>query len=334
MPNPTRSDVYVSSALTNMSVAFMQDANAYVARRAFPVIPVTKEGGKFYVWSREDMLRIDAERRAAGAESAGGGVRLNTDTYFTDRDAIHYDIADPVRANADPAVNLERVGTEWVTDQVLRKMESRWASEAMSTSASWDGASSSTFMTGLAAPGSTSSNFLRWNDDASEPIKDIEGEKDAVLQKTGRVPNVMILGRKVWTALKTHPDIEEKIKYTQTGVPSPQLLASMLDLDEVMVANAVQNTANEGASAGTYSFMEGNHALLLHRAATPGLEVPTAGYTFLWTAGTGVPRTGVRIKRFRLERNESDRIEAESWYDMKTVSSVLGALFASAVSTS
>ena len=41
----------------------------------------------------------------------------------------------------------------------------------------------------------------------------------------------------------------------------------------------------------------------------------------------------LRIKKFRLERNESDRIEGDHWYDHKVVDSQLAAFFATAVSS-
>ena len=38
---PGRGDVHVDAALTNISVAFMQDASHFIAAQVFPEIPVT-----------------------------------------------------------------------------------------------------------------------------------------------------------------------------------------------------------------------------------------------------------------------------------------------------
>ena len=43
MPNPTSQDVHVDAILTSMSVAYMQDSNAFVSSRVFPTIPVQKQ---------------------------------------------------------------------------------------------------------------------------------------------------------------------------------------------------------------------------------------------------------------------------------------------------
>ena len=110
------------------------------------------------------------------------------------------------------------------------------------------------------------------------------------------------------------------------------LLASLLDLDNVYVTSMVENTAAEGVP-GTIGFIAGKNALLTYRPSSPGLRTQAAGYTFSWTGMPGAPPGGIgaRMKRFRLERNESDRIEAETWKDFKVIRSELGAMFLSAV---
>ena len=42
MPQPTSTDVHVDAILTNMSIAYMQEAYAFVAARAFPTVNVNK----------------------------------------------------------------------------------------------------------------------------------------------------------------------------------------------------------------------------------------------------------------------------------------------------
>jgi hypothetical protein len=242
-------------------------------------------------------------------------------------------VSDPERANADPALNPDVDATEYVTDQILLAKENDFMSTFFTTGV-WDGASSSTDMTGSAAPASTASGFLWWNDVASTPIEDIEGEATSIARLTGKRPNKLLLGPEVWTVLKNHPDVLDRIKYTQTGIMTTDLLASLLDLDEVAVAWITRNTAVEGSTGGgTYAFEAGNDALLAYVEPSPGLRKASAAYNFTWTGGTGIPARGVRIKRFRLEQVESDRVEGETWYDHKVIGSSLAAFFASAVST-
>lgn len=334
MPNPTVSDLHVQAALTDISVAYAQGATRFVAGRMFPVIPVMKKSDKYFVMDQGDWQRSEAQPRAAGAAAARSGWRLSKDTYYAERIALGHPVSDPERDNADPAVaNLDADATEYVTEQVLIKNDQDWGS-AFFTTGVWDGASSSTDMTGQANPASTASNFRHWNDVASTPIEDIDGEKISVESKTGRMVNVAACGPRVWVALKNHPDILDRIKYTERGIVTEDLLASLFDLDEFMVARAVVNSGAEGA-ANSVDFIHGRNLLLAHRADSPGLRTPTAGYTFSWTGRPGAPSGGVgaRIKQYRDETHESDIIEGETWRDFKVVGSSLGAFFTTAVST-
>lgn len=332
MANPTHSDLHVSAALTDLSVAFSNEDSNSVFDKVFPVVPVTKQSNQYFVYSADDWLRTDAKRRAPGAEIAIGGWNLSTDTYFCERYGLGTDIDDPSRANADPAVSdLDADAVAFLTEDLRLRNEKDWVSSYFTTGV-WTGASSTTDMTGVAAAPSTATEFLQWNDLASTPIEDLRGEMTAVQKRRGRRPNTLTLGAEVWTVLADHPDILDRIKYTETGVVTTDLLASLLDLDDVYVSSMVENTNTEG-QAGSFSFQAGKAALLTYVTDSPGLRTPTAGYTFSWTGMAGAPTggRGARIKRYRLERNESDRIEAEVWKDFKVVSAAMGAFFTSAV---
>lgn len=331
--NPTISDLHVSAPLTDLSVAYAQDQTVFVAGRVFPTVPVVKQSDKYYIFDKGDWQRSQAEPRAPGTRVAMAGYRVSKGSYFCDRFALGKAISDPERGNADPAVsNLDGDATDYLTNQMLLRDERDWASTYFTTGV-WDGASSSTDMTGQASPSSTTSNFRQWNDVASTPIEDIDGEIIAVLEKTGQRPNKLVVGAKVWLALKNHPDILDRIKHTQTGVVTQGLVASLFDLDEVLVCYAVENEGLEGATDSMDFVVGEKAALLAHCASSPGLKVPSAGYKFSWTGMPGAPAAGVgaRMKRYRDEPLESDVIEAETWRDFKVVGSSLAAFFTSAV---
>ena len=81
MPQPTRSDVHVNTPLTAISIAFMQQAQNFVADRVFPNIPVTKQSDLYFVYPKGDWFRRQMEKRAPASESAGSGWDLTTDSY-------------------------------------------------------------------------------------------------------------------------------------------------------------------------------------------------------------------------------------------------------------
>jgi hypothetical protein len=140
-----------------------------------------------------------------------------------------------------------------------------------------------------------------------------------------------VFGSRVWEALQDHPEFIERIKYSQRGIVTEDLVAAVLGIPKVLVAGAIENTAVEGAT-DAFSFILGKHALLCYAAPAPSIQVPSAGYTFSWSDFFGAGSSGQRVKRFRMEHLESDRVEVEMAYDQKLVASDLGIFFESVVS--
>lgn len=326
---PTPGDVHVNTPLTNISIAFLQNANNFVAARVFPNISVQKQSDRYYTYERGDFNRDEMELRAPGTESSGGGYSVdNTPTYFCNRFSFHKDIPDEVRANADAALNVDREAAQYVTHKALIKREKLWTGAYFGTGI-W-----SFEKTGVAS-NPNSSQVLQWNDANSTPIENVRASKRAIAESTGYEPNKLVLGRAVFDALLDHPDIIDRIKYGQAGVGSPAMagadtLARLFNVDEVLVMNAIENTSKEGQSAA-HSFIGGKAALLTYATGSPGLMTPTAGYTFSWTGLMGAGAEGNRIRSFRLENIGSDRVEIDMCFDMKMVSADLGSFWGSIV---
>lgn len=328
MPLPTPSDVHVDRPLTTLSSAFIQEASNFIATQVFPNVTVSKQSDLYFTYDKQDWFRSDVQLRAPGAETGGGGYRLSTSSYRADVFAIHRDIDDQTRANQDDPIQLESEATRWVTNQLLLHRENDFVNAFFQTSL-WTGSDTGNDQTGVAA-GPIADQFLQWNDANSTPIEDIRAQMVAMAEKTGFRPNTLVIGPRVWSALVDHPDILDRIKYTQTGVVSMDLVASLLGLDRVLVGWATRDQAAEQGTENM-AFYWGSAALLCYRPASAGLYTPSAGYTFSWTGLLGSGTMGNRMKSFRLERNESDRIEGSMAYDLVQVSSDLGVFYASAV---
>lgn len=330
MPDPTLRSVHYNRPLTNISVAFMQSESRFIARQVFPVVTVPKQSDIYYTYDRGYFNRDEMKVRAPGTASEGSGYQVDTaDPYFCHVYAFHKDVDDQVRANADAPLNLDAEAARFVAMKGLLRTENDFFTNFFTTSV-WD-----TDITGVAAaPGS--SQALQWNDDSSDPIKDIQTGRQTIAESTGFEANTLVLGRHVYDRLTLHPDILDRIKYGQTpGRPAQvtrDALAALFEVDRILVGSAIQNTAMEGAT-NSHSFIAGRHALLCHTASSPGLMTPTAGYTFVWNGYAGMGDGGLRIKRFRMEELAADRIEGELSYDMRTISSELGYFFSGIVAS-
>lgn len=325
--SPSRSDVHVNRPLTNLSVAFAQDAEGFIAARAFPVVPVQKQSDRYFLYPRGDFNRDEMRARAPGTESAGGTYAVdNTPSYSCTSFAYHKDVPDEIRDNADEPMNLDREATDYLTLKFLIRREKLWASTFFATSI-W-----TTQVTGVAAaPGA--GQFLQWNDPASTPIEDIRLGRTTTKLVGGLRPNKLVVGSYVYDKLVDHPDIVGRLDRGQTQGPAKanlDSLAALFDLKEVLVMDAIENTAVKGATESN-AFIGGKHALLIYAAERPGIMTPTAGYTFSWTGRFGASALSSRIKRLRADLLASDRLEIEAAFVPKLISADLGYFFASAV---
>lgn len=328
MPNPVRNDVHVDSILTNLSVGWAQNDSTYIADRVFPIVPVQKQGGRYFVYDRGDFLRAEMERRGPGTESAGGGYRVAQDTYFADVWALHKDVADQDRVNTDDPLDMDRDAAAYLTTQALIRKEKQWVSKYFTTGV-WTGD-----QTGVAA-GPAANQFVQWNGSASTPLVDIRAQIVAIQARTGFRPNTLVLGAQTWNALADNTSIADRIKYSERAFPGPEILTAALGIQNVYVAGGVENTAAE-TNAGspqpfTGAFIAGKGAWLGYVAPNPGLQQPSAGYTFAWTGLEGANAMGGAISRFRMDPIKSDRIEIEMAFDMKVIAADLGTYFATAV---
>lgn len=325
MPTPTGGDIYINRPLTNLSIAYFQGDMDFIANDVFPPVPVDHKSGDYYTYDKGDWLRTSAQKRAPRTESAGTGWNVGVDHYSTSVRAVHVDVADQDRANQDrPVFDLDRDATNLISRDMLLRREIDFIETYFGT-----GKWTTTDQTGVNA-GPAANQFLQWDDPASTPIEDIEEQRLLMAQSTGIKPNVLVIGPQVYSVWKNHAEFIERIKYSQKGYITLDLIASLMDLDKIVVPMVVQNSAGEGA-ADSIDFMYGKSALLAYASASPGLFQPSAGYSFEWTGYLGAETRGTRVSKFRMELLKADRVEIESAYDFKRVSGDLGVFFATAV---
>jgi hypothetical protein len=332
--NPTLSDVHVNTLLTQFSNMYAQEATNFVADKIFPIIPVEKASDRYLTYSRADFNRNTARKRGVSTESAGGGYKIdNTPTYSVDVWALHKDIDDQIRANADSILSLDMEATKWLTTQMLISKEIDWVTNFFSASI-WTG-----LLTGVAA-GPGANQTLQWNDPNSNPIVDIRTlKRNSQLVSGGFRPNKMVLGRQAFDTLIDHPDFVDRVKYGQTpGAPAQvakDALAAIFELDEVLIMDAIVNNGVEGATPNaneSNAFIGGTKsALLIYVPPAPGIMTPGAGYTFSWTGYLGATATGTRISSWFEQRIHSTRVEMEAAYAHKLVGADMGAWLASIV---
>lgn len=316
MAQPTRSDVHVNRPLTNVSIAYIQKETDFIADKVFPIVPVQKQSDRYFVYDKDYWFRTGANKRAPGSESAGGGFHVdNTPTYFADVWAFHQDVDDQTRTNADQPLDMDRDATMFVTRNLLLRREIQFMGKYMKAS-TW---------------GSDFTPATLWSAALGDPMKDIYAQQTVVKQRTGYKPNVLVVSYDVDQVLRNNAAVLDRIKYTQRGIVTEDLLAALFNVEKYLVAGAVVNTAAEGATF-TGQYVTQNSALLVYANNAPSIMQPTGGYIFSWQGLFGAGAQGNRVMTFRMEHLKSDRIEGEMAFDMKLVGADLGVFIANPIS--
>ena len=306
MPSPTANQSHIDRALTNVSIAY-QNA-AYIWDQIFPQITVAKQTNKFFTFPKAAWYRDETAVRAPGARARRADYTLSTDSYVCIEKALAKQVPDEVIKNSDDPLKPLVRATQYVTDQIFKSIEKD--------------VTDLVFSTGWAASATPSPT---WDNDASDPLTDVETGMFTVAQSIGREPNVGIMGRGLWRYLKNHPDIIDRLKYGQTaGGPAMVNLAGVAELfglERILVSRSLIDTGNEGA-AESLGFIGGNHLALLYVPSSAALDEPASGYTFVWK--------GREVNKYREDQEHADVVEALMSWDTKITASDAGYLLKSA----
>ena len=316
---------HIDRALTNISVGYMQGANAFIADRVFPIVNVTKQSDVYYKYSKADMFRNEVQERGRAAESVGGNFNVElADPYHCKKYAYHYDITQEEKVNYDQPLNVDRDATHWLAEKMLLKREVDFGEKFFKTGI-W-----STNISGDVAV--AANKILKWSNPLSDPVNDINNQMLKMAENSGKKPNFMILSPDVFYALKNHEAIMDRIKYTQKGIITLDLIAALFEVDNIYIPWGIINSAAQTpkyAENAEMSFLYKGKVLLGYKASRPSLKEPTAGYIFAWTGLEGASAYGSRMVRLKMDQLGlgTERLEMEMAYDQKVICSDMGIFF-------
>ncbi len=320
---PVPSELHVDRYLTDLSIAFIQSEASFVFDKVFPVVPVQKQTDKFITFDRGTFWRDQLKERPLGGRADVADWAFTSDTYACVERALAYKIDDRQRANTDDPLNPDRAANRLLSTAVAINNDRRWANAYFKTGV-WTTDRAGT------------TDFVKFDAATSNPIETIDKEMEATMKLTALKPNTLVVGPAVHRIIRNHAEVLDRIKYTQRGVVTEDLLAEMFGVERYLVARSVYNKAKEGQTADYDWTMGtgGDEAMLLcYAAPNPGLEQPSAGYTFAWTnlVDGAANLMGTAIMRGRDDFAHSDHFEIRSANDIKKVAADLGVFFSDCI---
>lgn len=234
----------------------------------FPFVPVQQRGGKIIAFGKEDFALYNTSR-APGANTKRVQFGYTAGNYTLEQHALEavapWELMQ--EASVVAQVNLAGMAVRKVQNIIALRLEKAQAD--LATNAASYAASNKVTLSGTS----------QWSDysGTSNPSKDIENGKEAIRQQIGRPGNTVILSAQAFKACKQHPAIIDRIKYTGRDVVTTELLASLWDVDRVVVGGAVY-TDNAGAITDVW----GKFVVVAYTniGSVADLGEPTYGYTY------------------------------------------------------
>jgi hypothetical protein len=310
-----KSSATLNPVLTGHAEKFMRAPGGFVGTRIFPPFASAQQSSDYYVFDAENHLGVPQNIRHAPGTGFRRILPKASDDNFACRDyGIEVPVPDPQRKKYANAIDLDLAGTNRATDVIKINHEIRVK----------------TLVTGGTVP--NAAILVGWNDAASNPKADADVAKETIRQAIGVLPNVMVISRPLMNILEIHPKLLEIFKYTQGGLVNAQKLASYLGIAEVLIAEQVIATNQEG-QAITSADIWSDDVLFAHVNPGQDLMKLNLGRTFYWdefgTAGAdGVP---IQIQTYRDDPVESDVHRARHFTDEKLVGSSAGYLLTNAL---
>lgn len=317
---PVPNELHVDRWLTNLSLAYWQDSRDFISDKVFPVVPVAKQSDKYIIYDRGSFWRDQMRPRPLGGRADVADWAKTEGSYECVERALAHMIDDRQRANTDDPLRPDRAANMLLTHAAAVNNDNRWATEYFAPSI---------WTTDL--EGNANTDFTQIADTATgAPIELMDLQKEVVKELTAITPNTLVVGAKVHRILRNHDDM--KAVTLHTGVPNildEDIIARIFGIDNYYVARSITNSAAEGLADSINFTMATNDALLCYSAPSPGLEQPSAGYTFAWTGLLpGVTNVfGGVIMRGRDDFAHSDIVEIRTATDIKQVAPDLGVFF-------
>jgi hypothetical protein len=152
---------------------------------------------------------------------------------------------------------------------------------------------------------------VEWSDGPNAtPISDVEASVRRIFALTGVWADTLTINKKVFRNLRNCDEVLDRIASQGAGDKikakdvNASMLAAVFDLENVIVAEGVYNTADEGQTATPDHIWSDEYAAVGKLAKSQSFIEPCLGHTMHW-AGDGSQPGGL-VESYYAEENRSD----------------------------
>lgn len=287
-----KSNVQYNPALSATFNKFVASASGFIGLRLAPLFKSGQQATFYYVFDRENFLNIPRlTARAPGTPYQRTTMKLSDATFGCKNYGTEIPVADEERAKYAVAFDADQAAVKRNGHIILFNHEIR-------VKAIYDS---------NGVPNSTPA--VKWDAYAnalSDPVGDVKAAKRVIAVNCGIEPNTIGMSKLVYDALTEHPKIKGMYENSD-GPLSREQIRKAFEVDNLEVAGAVENIANEGQALNP-AFLWSDNVYLAVTNPSQDLQAPNAARTFHWqvAGGSGSGEVGSIVESYRDDGVDAD----------------------------
>lgn len=266
MPQLTTGQARVVDPILTAVARGYRSPKAAVANVLFPIVTVGLRAGRIISFGPDDF-KLVSTARAPGANTKRVQFGYASEAYSLVDHRLEGAVPNELQEEASngPGIDLSSNAVRRVQNTMALEREKMAADLARNTARY------------AASNKETLSGTSQWTHASSDPFTDIMDAKEVIRSKTGERPNVMTLGPKVLTALRTHPKVLDRLSTASDRPPATlQQLQALFELQQIVEGEAVYHDGTQ------FQDVWGKDAILAYTTPASLAEMgsPSYGYTY------------------------------------------------------
>ncbi|HDL6060496.1 TPA: major capsid protein [Mannheimia haemolytica] len=205
--------------------------NELVAETLMPTVEIEKEAGKIPTFGRLAFRLPSTVRNLRGSSNRLDPEDIGAIDVVLEEHDVEYAI--DYREENEAIFSLRQFALNTTQDVIALGREKAVATLALDESR---------YETDNKVTLSGTSQFSHKDADV---FKVFDTAIRAVKRAIGRKPNVCVISGDVWAALKEHPAVVEKLKYSQVAIVTPEVFAKLIGIETVKIGEAVYEESGQ-----------------------------------------------------------------------------------------
>jgi hypothetical protein len=262
----TPTAVHVDTLISTFSKMYANDA--FIGERLMPPVPVGKRSDKYSVYPKRERLAFPSDSLGFRSQPNEVDQTRQTENYSVNDYGLMNFLDLETVVNQDAPLNEMLDLSESILEGIAFNREKR-ISTIVQASGNY--------------AGNTAAAASKWDNATTggSIVADILAAKAAMWRGAAPVRRVAVTTLDNYnTCIANNFALRDLFKYTGDGLATTELVARFFGLDELLIAEAREDTANEGQTASYSRIWTSDFFAILNVAVRPSLRSAHFGSTF------------------------------------------------------